>query len=408
MAISQLHNVTVIEKSHWKSYHHDAGYTKRVRLLDGEIVHTWAEADRDVVLDFMDVDLLKLVLNESGLVSKQFHVIFDLNHVTDISYTYKKAITELLFHWQPFLGVVCFFNVCPSMSIIVQSFSAVAPENFCVLQTETYQNALKNVMAFKAKELFSVDSEINGLIQISETKRNFLGALARMSWLNMLDDPISIASSESQHYPFFQAIEAFRSDLKAKSLEKEIEIKQLKQDYEARITLTIIKMNAQTEVGRKSIHELEAQVATLKSRVAAQDMELTRVATAISEKTNALRNLLDQIHSLEIDTNVKRKMTDECLKLLETETIEKRLNIELTETDSHFLSKLQKKHPNLNQRELRISLLVKLNYDTVEIAHSVGISTRGMESIRYRMHKKLGLGKHESIKTYLSDFSTAN
>jgi len=70
-----------------------------------------------------------------------------------------------------------------------------------------------------------------------------------------------------------------------------------------------------------------------------------------------------------------------------------------------LLSRLQKKHPNLNQRELRISLLVKLNYDTREIGRSVGISTRGMESIRYRMHKKLGLGKHQSIKTYLSDLA---
>ena len=406
MAIPKLQNLTVTEKSHWKSHHPEANYTKQARILDGDIVHTWAETDHDILLDFMDIDLLKLVLSESGLVSKQFHVIFDLKHVTDISYTYKKAITELLFHWQPYIGVVCFFNVCPSMSIIVQSFSAVAPEHFCVLQTETYQDAVKKVVAFKTKDPLSEDSEIAGLIKTSETKRNFLGALARMSWLNMLDDPISIATHDSQHYPFFQAIEAFRSDLKAKDIEKENELKQLKQDYETRITQTIIKMNAQAEVGKKSIHDLEAQVATLKSRVAAQDMELTRVATAISEKTNALRNLLDQIHSLDIDTDVKRKMTDDCLKLLETETIEKRLNIELTETDSYFLSKLQKKHPNLNQRELRISLLVKLNYDTVEIARSVGISTRGMESIRYRMHKQLGLGKHESIKTYLSDFST--
>ena len=38
-----------------------------------------------------------------------------------------------------------------------------------------------------------------------------------------------------------------------------------------------------------------------------------------------------------------------------------------------------------------------------EIAHSIGLSKRGMESIRYRMHKKLGLGKHQSIKTYLAE-----
>jgi DNA-binding CsgD family transcriptional regulator len=166
-------------------------------------------------------------------------------------------------------------------------------------------------------------------------------------------------------------------------------------------------MNTEVIQNKRSTVDFEKEIAALTTRIATQDMELTRVSTAIAEKTTALRNLLNQIQELEIDPGVKGVMTDSCLNLIETETIEKRLNIELTETDSYFLSKLQKKHPNLNQRELRISLLVKLNYDTIEIARSVGISTRGMESIRYRMHKKLGLGKHQSIKTYLSDLSVS-
>ena len=82
---------------------------------------------------------------------------------------------------------------------------------------------------------------------------------------------------------------------------------------------------------------------------------------------------------------------------------EKQPDIELTKSDSLFIATLQKKFPDLSPRELRIGLLVKLNYDTSEIAHSIGLSTRGMESIRYRMHKKLGLGKHQSIKSFLSD-----
>jgi DNA-binding CsgD family transcriptional regulator len=166
-------------------------------------------------------------------------------------------------------------------------------------------------------------------------------------------------------------------------------------------------MTTQAEVGKKSPAEYEKEIGDLRVRVANQDLELTRVSIAIAEKTSSLRNLLDQIHALDIDTSVKRVMTDSCLSLIETETIEKRLNMELTESDSVFLSKLQKKHANLNQRELRISLLVKLNYDTREIGRSVGISTRGMESIRYRMHKKLCLGKHQSIKTYLSELAIA-
>jgi DNA-binding CsgD family transcriptional regulator len=68
---------------------------------------------------------------------------------------------------------------------------------------------------------------------------------------------------------------------------------------------------------------------------------------------------------------------------------------------------LEKKHPNLNIREMKICLLVKLNYDTREIARTVGISTRGMESLRYRMHQKLGLGRHESIKSYLTELAVA-
>ncbi len=166
-------------------------------------------------------------------------------------------------------------------------------------------------------------------------------------------------------------------------------------------------MTTKIEQSKKSVQELEKEINALRTRLATQDMELTRVSTAIAEKTTSLRNLLEQIRALDINADLKKAMTDSCLNLIETETIEKRLNIEMTESDSHFLSKLQKKHPNLNQRELRISLLVKLNYDTIEIANSVGISTRGMESIRYRMHKKLGLDKHQSIKTYLSDLSVS-
>ncbi|HHE07426.1 MAG TPA: transcriptional regulator, partial [Chlorobaculum parvum] len=119
-----------------------------------------------------------------------------------------------------------------------------------------------------------------------------------------------------------------------------------------------------------------------------------------------LHNICDQIKNLDIDAQAKQAILDQCHQMIETELTEKRLKMELTVGDSEFLSKLQKKHPNLNQRELRVSLMVKLNYDTREIARSIGISTRGMESIRYRMHRKLGLDKHKSIKTYLAELAS--
>lgn len=165
-------------------------------------------------------------------------------------------------------------------------------------------------------------------------------------------------------------------------------------------------MKAQTETSnKKNVQDLEKEVAELKARVTFKDMELTRISTAIAEKTGKLKKLLDQIENLDLDQATKKSMKEYCLTLIDSHTIGKMINTELTEADSVFLSKLQKKHPKLNQREMRVLHLVKLNHDTRDIAQTIGISTRGLESIRYRLHKKLGLGKHQSIKTYLSEFA---
>jgi DNA-binding CsgD family transcriptional regulator len=156
-----------------------------------------------------------------------------------------------------------------------------------------------------------------------------------------------------------------------------------------------------------SIQELQKEIMTLEAKIAENDRALARGATASTDKTELLRNLLDEIYALAIDSGQKRGMTDICLGLLEKGAMVKQLGIELTESDVLFLSRFEKKHHNISIREMKICLLVKLNYDTREIARTVGISTRGMESIRYRLYQKLGLGKHESIKSYLTELAVA-
>jgi DNA-binding CsgD family transcriptional regulator len=403
MAIIKPSKLKIVEKSHWFNLHPEADYAKHARLIADDIVHTWIEADKDVVMDFMDVDLLKLVLGESGLMDKAFNIIFDLNHVTDISYRYKKGITDLLFNWEPYLGCICFFHVSSPMKLILSSFSSVAPEKFCIVQAETFKEALQKIQTYKTTGLCRDNPENPDVLDNSDTRQQFISAIAKISWLNMMDVPVPVPRPDSIYYQFFLSLESLRKDLWAKEIERENELSRLRQECENRTTQMTIKMNAQVEVNKKVSQMLTQEIEELRTRVATQDMELTRVSTAIAEKTAKLRRLLDQITALDIDPALKNSMTSSCLSLIETETIGKRLDVEMTESDSVFLSKLQKKHPNLNQREMRIALLVKLNYDTKDIADSLSISTRGMESIRYRMHKKLGLGKHQSIKTYLSD-----
>ncbi|NMW22211.1 MAG: hypothetical protein HKK67_11390 [Chlorobiaceae bacterium] len=160
------------------------------------------------------------------------------------------------------------------------------------------------------------------------------------------------------------------------------------------------------EIAKAPPAELERMIVELKEKLADNQRELARV-DAVSKKssTPTMRDMLVDIYALDIDTETKREMTNTCLRLINIDIMEKRMNIELTENDAAFLSILQKKHPNLNMRELKICLFIKLNYDTCTIANTTGITTRGMESIRYRTHKKLGLGKHDAIKSYLNELA---
>jgi DNA-binding CsgD family transcriptional regulator len=105
---------------------------------------------------------------------------------------------------------------------------------------------------------------------------------------------------------------------------------------------------------------------------------------------------------MDLEPAVKQKITNFCRDLIDYyNQNDKKNDKEISIADSAFISMLQRKHPELSKKDLRICLLIKQNNSTSEIAHSIGITTRGVESMRYRLHKKLGLQKNESIKNYL-------
>jgi DNA-binding CsgD family transcriptional regulator len=394
----------VTAKTHWKEVH--ASYTKHLELIGDDIMHACIEAARPVTLETLSNDLVKTVLREGGVPDKPLFLVWDMKNVTDVSFEYKQGINDLIYHWGPTFSVVVFYNIDPSCKIILETFAAIVPNNMTVLLRDTYKDAIGVIMdvkSGKAEEAAVTHRDAN-----SETslKNEFLAAVARISWLNMLNQQIAMPPVESPFYAYFKAIAYMQEDLKARETLHEKELLHIRSDYEQRLTQKIILLNAQVELNKKELLQFEQEKTALKSRISAQEMELTRISTAIGEKSSALHQLCDQIKSLEIDQQPKQRMIEQCQNMLETELTEKRLKTDLTTGDSEFLSKLQKKHPNLNQRELKVGLMVKLNYDTREIARSIGISTRGMESIRYRMHKKLSLDKHKSIKTYLSELAT--
>ncbi len=398
-------HLTVAVHPAWTKEHKKAGYTKVIQRIGQDILLAAITADRDVTLDTLDNDLLQKVTQEPGYSQEHLYLLWDMTHVINLSSTYKKETASIIYNpGNPFKAII-FYNVDSRARTLTETFAAIVQDTIPVYIQETYTEAVSTIMELKNGTTPSYGEEDPSRARQAAKKREFLAIMGRMSWLGMLDQNIAIPPHDDPYYVFFKAMEQLQQDLQENIRQESRELDFIRKNSEELLREQNIQLNAQQELYKQLKQQLEKEKSALTSRLASQEMELTRISTAIAEKTSTLKHLLEIIRDLDIEPQQKQQMQSACESMIETEMIEKKLNIELTATDSEFLVKLQKKHPNLNQRELRIGLLIKLNYDTREIARSIGISTRGMESIRYRMHKKIGLSRHQSIKSYLNELA---
>ncbi|PWW82654.1 MULTISPECIES: helix-turn-helix transcriptional regulator [Prosthecochloris] len=397
----------IVEKSHWKTEHPDQRYTTRIKKIGNDIFLTYYETETSISIEHRDQSLFRMILEECGLEDNLVYLMRDLSHVNNISYAYKIILTQLIYRWPPYYKLIVFYNIDPEFLTTVETFASIVPESTPVLLVDSYEEAITTILSAKAGNLLQKEYDEEEDALYAQRKKEFLAATARIGWMNMHNQPITLPDEDELLYPFFKALECLQEDLQAKEKLSADEKKIAENKTEKKLSEKIILLNAQLELNNQLKSQFDREKAALRSRIAAQDMEITRVSTAVAEKTAALQSLREKIFGLDIDKELKKEMIESCSQMIETETIEKKINTDLTATDSEFLSKLQRQHPNLNQRDLRICLLIKLNYDTREIARSIGISTRGLESIRYRMHKKMGLSKHQSIKNYLTKLAVS-
>lgn len=69
--------------------------------------------------------------------------------------------------------------------------------------------------------------------------------------------------------------------------------------------------------------------------------------------------------------------------------------------EEHFFSNLTNRYPDMTTSDLKFCALLRLNMSTKEIADALNITTRGVESARYRLRKKFGLKQSESLTAFI-------
>jgi DNA-binding CsgD family transcriptional regulator len=399
--------LAVTEKDHWSFEHRQGNYTRKYSLIGTAILHVQEIADHDIAPEQLYADDFKSLASEENLTGKPLYLLMDFAHVGDLNFSYKKEFIALLSDPDSNIRLITAYNIRPSVRLQIEMLQALASDNRPMILTESYADALTAISEFCEGNHSDTSQKPDPQISPEPALRKaFLAGTGAMLLLSQFDQETVMPPENSTSYFYFQVLNLLQKDMKALENEHQQIVERIEQEFRTLLASKNNLLDSQIELNKKNEQILKDEQSSWQSRIAAQELETTRISTANAEKTSALREICEIIETLDLDPAIREKISGRCNHLFEASSTANLVNTDLTETDSVFISRLQKRHPNLNQRELRISLLIKLDYHSRDIARTLGLSTRGIESIRYRLHKKVGLDRHRSLKTYLSDLAT--
>ncbi len=127
--------------------------------------------------------------------------------------------------------------------------------------------------------------------------------------------------------------------------------------------------------------------------------ELTAYALQIIEKEQAIKELLEiaKASSTSKAKGLESKYLDQSKKLWDS------FNKRFLDINSDFYTSLKEKHPDLSPSEQKHCALIRLNFDNSEMAQILSISLQAVHTSRYRIRKKIGLERNESLDNYIAD-----
>ena len=118
--------------------------------------------------------------------------------------------------------------------------------------------------------------------------------------------------------------------------------------------------------------------------------DILKVASSLKGESGKEGKQQLMVINNKIDSNIQN---DEVLSRIEEE---------FDLIHNNFMKKLNERHPNLSLNERIMCAYLKMNLSTKEIAPLLNISVRGVETLRYRLRKKMNLTRDESLIDYLS------
>lgn len=174
------------------------------------------------------------------------------------------------------------------------------------------------------------------------------------------------------------------------------------------IAIVLIKVR-QTRAKRRE--ETARQLAeTAQQEIEHKNRELSSYTVNFIQKNRLFEELIESIQE------IKKRSSDQVRKdLIGIEkTVKKHIQVDNDWKDfklrfenvhQGFFDRLHEKFPSLTNNDLRLSVLVKMNFSIKEIGEMFGISPESVKTARYRLKKKLNLPSEQNLNEFLNEIS---
>ncbi|MEP5613683.1 MAG: tetratricopeptide repeat protein [Cyclobacteriaceae bacterium] len=147
-----------------------------------------------------------------------------------------------------------------------------------------------------------------------------------------------------------------------------------------------------------------------KQEVEFKNRELASYTVNFVQKNRLFEDLIESIQE------IKKRSTNEVSKDLTSieKTVKKHIQVDQDWEDfklrfenmhQGFFDHLHEKFPSLTNNDLRLSVLVKMNFSIKELGDMLGISPESVKTARYRLKKKLNLPSNQTLNSFLNEIA---
>ncbi|NIJ45871.1 tetratricopeptide (TPR) repeat protein [Wenyingzhuangia heitensis] len=169
------------------------------------------------------------------------------------------------------------------------------------------------------------------------------------------------------------------------------------------IIIFIRNLKISHEKEKKTIEEKQKLELDRKNEVLElKNKELTASALQLIEKEEFLKNLKNKLSKQK--DNVDVKVINRMVNTIQGSPSSnwKEFEARFTSINQSFYTNLKEKFPKLGQTDQKICALIKLNFSSKEMSSLLGISVESVHTSRYRLRKKLGLERNDSLSDFIN------